>query len=156
MTSILERESVSQHVQAQRTDASRLPSANRGRRPIVIVGSLVMVFSSIAIFADIYSSANRQTSVLISAVPIEQGQQLTGGELGQVSISVSGGSESDPGGRCSKSVGQARRRNDSRRKSSDSRRRDQCSADCCRRCGGRHRGRKRGNCHQRVSSPEMR
>ena len=56
-----------------------------------MVGSLVMVFSSIAVFASIYSSANRQTAVLISTVPIEQGQQLTGRDLGQVSISVSGG-----------------------------------------------------------------
>ena len=56
----------------------------------MVLGSLVMVFSSIAVFAGIYSSANRQTAVLISTVSIEQGQPMTGSELGQASISVSG------------------------------------------------------------------
>jgi Chaperone for flagella basal body P-ring formation len=91
MTATLERSSASQHVQSNRTRSSRLPSSTRSRRPIVVVGSLVLIFSSIALFTDIYSSANRKTAVLISTRPIEQGQQLTANDLGQVSLSISGG-----------------------------------------------------------------
>lgn len=53
--------------------------------------SLVMVFSSIAVFADIYASTNRQTSVLIVTEPIQQGQKLSGTDLGEASVSISNG-----------------------------------------------------------------
>jgi hypothetical protein len=52
---------------------------------------LVLVFSSIAVFADIYASANRQTAVLIVTQAIQQGQQLSGSELGEANVSISSG-----------------------------------------------------------------
>jgi hypothetical protein len=57
---------------------------------MMILGSIVLVFTSVAVFAQLYSSAARQTAVLISTTSIQQGQQLNGSELGQVNASISG------------------------------------------------------------------
>lgn len=56
----------------------------------MILGSIVLVSSSVAVFGQLYSSAARQTAVLISTTSIQQGQQLSGSELGQVNASISG------------------------------------------------------------------
>ncbi len=56
-----------------------------------MLASLLLVVTSIAVFADIYASTNRQTSVLIVTEPIQQGQQLSGSELGEASVSISSG-----------------------------------------------------------------
>ena len=55
------------------------------------LGSLVLLFSSVAVFADLYASSDHQTSVLIVTEPIQQGQQILGSELGQVRVSITGG-----------------------------------------------------------------
>ena len=91
MTSLLERDQPSPHAPTGRSERSRLPVPARNRKPVLVLVSLVMVFSSIAVFADIYASANRQTSVLIVTQPIQQGQKLSGTDLGEASVSISSG-----------------------------------------------------------------
>jgi len=53
--------------------------------------SLVVVCASIAIFADLYASADHQTSVIIVTETIEQGQLIAGSQLGEATASISGG-----------------------------------------------------------------
>ena len=55
------------------------------------VASGSVVFASVAVFAGLYSSANRQISVLIVTTTIQQGQRITGAQLGQANVAVSGG-----------------------------------------------------------------
>jgi hypothetical protein len=57
---------------------------------LAVVSALV-VFASIAVFATLYSSADRQTAVLIAAQTIQKGQRFSGSMLGQASVAVSGG-----------------------------------------------------------------
>jgi hypothetical protein len=54
------------------------------------VASAAVVFASVAVFASVYSAADRQTPVLIAATTIVQGQPITGSVLGQASVSISG------------------------------------------------------------------
>ena len=53
--------------------------------------SLVVVCASIAIFADLYASADHQRAVIIVTETIEQGQLITGSQLGEATASISGG-----------------------------------------------------------------
>jgi hypothetical protein len=57
----------------------------------MVVASSLVVFASIAVFASAYSSADRQTSVLVATATIEQGQPIVGADLGQASVAISGG-----------------------------------------------------------------
>jgi len=57
----------------------------------MMAASAAVVFVSIAAFATIYSSSNHQSSVLVVTRTVQQGQQITGGDLGQASVAVSGG-----------------------------------------------------------------
>jgi hypothetical protein len=63
---------------------------------MMILGSLVLVFASIAIFAEVYASTDHETAVLIVARSIQQGQELTGSELGQANVTISGGVNTIP------------------------------------------------------------
>jgi hypothetical protein len=60
---------------------------------LLVVASGLVVAVSIAIFASLYSSANRQTSVLIVVATIDQGQSITASDLGEASVSISSGVE---------------------------------------------------------------
>ena len=53
--------------------------------------SLVVVCASIAIFADLYASADHQSSVIIVTETIQQGQLFAGSQLGEASASISSG-----------------------------------------------------------------
>jgi hypothetical protein len=53
--------------------------------------SALVVLASIAVFASIYATAGHQAPVLMVTRTIEQGQRITGGDLGQTSASISGG-----------------------------------------------------------------
>jgi SAF domain len=55
------------------------------------LASVVVVFVSIAGFAELYASANHQVAVLIVTQTIEQGQRVSGNDLGQTSADISGG-----------------------------------------------------------------
>jgi hypothetical protein len=57
----------------------------------VALVSLVVVCASIAIFADLYASADHQTSVIIVTETIEQGQLIAGSQLGAATASISSG-----------------------------------------------------------------
>jgi hypothetical protein len=57
----------------------------------MVVASSALVFASIAVFAGAYSSANRQSPVLVVTTTIEQGQPIVGSDLGQASVAISGG-----------------------------------------------------------------
>ncbi len=52
--------------------------------------SALLVFASIAAFASVYTRANHRQSVLIVTQTIEQGQPITGSDLGSASVSISG------------------------------------------------------------------
>ncbi|MHB1516911.1 MAG: hypothetical protein ACYCVN_01045 [Acidimicrobiales bacterium] len=66
------------------------------RRPLLAVGSVLLVFTSIAVFAAAYSSAGRQTAVLIVTSTVQRGAPFTAGMLGEASAAVSGGAEPIP------------------------------------------------------------
>jgi hypothetical protein len=55
------------------------------------LASAVVVFASIAGFAVLYSSASHQTPVLVVIETVEQGQKISGSELGQINADISGG-----------------------------------------------------------------
>ncbi len=73
---------------------NRFPGARR--RPLLAIGSVLLVFTSIAVFAAVYSSAGRQTTVLIVTSTVQRGAPFTSGILGEASAAVSGGSEPIP------------------------------------------------------------
>ena len=91
MTAVLERGRTAPQAVPEVKTGSRLPVSPRSRRPLKVLASLVVVLASIAAFAHIYASANRQTDVLTVTQTIQQGQQLTATDLGQASVSISGG-----------------------------------------------------------------
>ena len=91
MTAVLERGRTAPQAVPEVKMGSRLPVSPRSRRPLKVVASLVVVLASIAAFAHIYASANRQTDVLTVTQTIQQGQQLTATDLGQASVSISSG-----------------------------------------------------------------
>ena len=53
--------------------------------------SVVVVFVSVAAFAELYSASNHQTPVLVTTRTIQQGQPITGDALGQAGAALSGG-----------------------------------------------------------------
>jgi SAF domain len=89
MTSALDHPSPSKFRSSGWTD--RMPVVGRSRRPLLVVASGLLVVVSIAMFASLYSSANHQTTVLVVVNTIDQGQQITAGDLGQASVSISSG-----------------------------------------------------------------
>ncbi len=54
------------------------------------VVSALIVFTSVASFIVLYSSANRGTAVLVVARPMEKGQRFVSGDLEQATASISG------------------------------------------------------------------
>ena len=91
MTSLLDRRvSAASEVDAT-GDTRRLPRPQRTRRPLVMMASAVVVFASVFSFATLYSSSHHQLSVLVVVRPLQEGQRITGADLGQVSLSVSTG-----------------------------------------------------------------
>jgi hypothetical protein len=91
MTATLERGASSTSTRGAPKSNFRLPVARSKKSPLMAVISALVVLASIAIFASIYSAAGHQTPVLIVTRTIEQGQPITGGDLGQASASISGG-----------------------------------------------------------------
>lgn len=91
MTSLLERDSAPASAGPRSKPNLRLPTPARTRRPFMALASVVVVFASIAGFAELYASANHQVAVLIVTETIEQGQRISGGELGQTSANISSG-----------------------------------------------------------------
>jgi SAF domain-containing protein len=69
----------------------RLPANPRRRRPVLAAASAVAVFGSVALFAHLYSTADRQTPVLVVTHTIQEGQELTAGDLGQTSVAAGPG-----------------------------------------------------------------
>jgi hypothetical protein len=91
MATVLDRSSPESYSTTRPKVALRLPTSGRHRRVALTLASVVVIAISIASFADIYSSGNHQTSVLMVTSTIPQGQPVEAGQLGQVAISVSGG-----------------------------------------------------------------
>jgi hypothetical protein len=91
MTATLERGSSSTPTRGVPRSNFRLPVARSKKSPLMAVISALVVFASIAVFASVYAAAGHQTPVLIVTRTIEQGQPITGGDLGQASASISGG-----------------------------------------------------------------
>lgn len=91
MTSLLDRNATAPADPGGTRSERGLPAVPRTRKPLMIAASAAVVFVSIAAFAGIYSSSNHQSSVLVVTRTIQQGQQITGGDLGQSSVAISGG-----------------------------------------------------------------
>ncbi len=97
MTSLLERLSPAPSDSHQPpVGAHRLPGPPRSRRTLLALVSLVAVFGSVAMFAGLYASAGHKTAVLVVTRTIEAGQPMTGGDLGQASVSVPAGLSTIP------------------------------------------------------------
>ncbi len=89
MTSLLERPA-----RPTTTDGRsqyRLPVVPRGRRPVVTVASALLVLASIAIFANLYSSAGHRVPVLVVTSTIQQGERIVSADLGTAQVASSGG-----------------------------------------------------------------
>jgi SAF domain len=69
----------------------RLEPIRRRRRPLLAIGSLVVIAMSITVFGSIYARAGHHASVLAVAQPIAQGQTLSTSDLKVVKISVDSG-----------------------------------------------------------------
>ncbi len=90
MTTLLDRSSTVRQRTEGRSEP-RLPVVARGRRPLVAVASTALVLASVAIFATVYSSADKRVPVLVVTTTIHQGQRITGSDLGTVDVAASGG-----------------------------------------------------------------
>jgi hypothetical protein len=73
-----------------RTPTTRLPGGPRRRRPLLVLVSAVVVFTSVVGFASLYSSANHQVAVLYATQTIQLGQKFVAGQLGQTDAALSG------------------------------------------------------------------
>ena len=90
MTAVVERLNANRATPTEATTAPRIPAPLRGRRPLLTVASALLVFVSVAGFADLYASANHHESVLVVTRTIEQGQQIGADDLSAATIDVSG------------------------------------------------------------------
>jgi hypothetical protein len=68
----------------------RLPKPNKVRRPVMALASTVLVFASIAIFADLYANAGHRAPIVAVVQPVHQGQQISSSDLGEVEASITG------------------------------------------------------------------
>jgi hypothetical protein len=91
MTSLMEGKPREAPTRGESKTEFRLPVTPRGRRPLVAVVSALLVFTSVAVFASVYSSANHQTPALIVVQTIQEGQRISGTDLGQASVAISAG-----------------------------------------------------------------
>jgi len=91
MTSLMEGKPREAPTRGESKTGLRLPVTSRSRRPLVAIVSTLLVFTSIAVFASVYSSANHQTPSLIVVQTIQEGQRISGTDLGQASVAISGG-----------------------------------------------------------------
>jgi len=91
MTSLMEGKPREAPTRGESKTGLRLPVTSRSRRPLVAIVSTLLVFTSIAVFASVYSSANHQTPSLIVVQTIQEGQRISGTDLGQASVAISAG-----------------------------------------------------------------
>jgi hypothetical protein len=91
MTSLMEGKPREAPTRGESKTEFRLPVTSRSRRPLVAIVSALLVFTSIAVFASVYSSANHQTPSLIVVQTIQEGQRISGTDLGQASVAISAG-----------------------------------------------------------------
>jgi hypothetical protein len=54
------------------------------------LASTVLIFASIAIFADLYANAGHRVPIVAVVQPVHQGQQISTTDLGEVEASISG------------------------------------------------------------------
>ncbi len=100
MSSMLDRSNGSSGAAGSRVDESqsrgiggsskRLPKSNKVRRPVMALASTVLIFASIAIFADLYARAGHRVPIVSVVRPVHQGQQIASSDLGEVEASISG------------------------------------------------------------------
>ncbi len=89
MTSLLERLPGASAANGQ--DHYRIPILPRTRKPVLAVASAVLVLTSVAVFANIYSSADHRVPVLTVTSTIQQGTRITAAQLGTVEVASSPG-----------------------------------------------------------------
>lgn len=85
--------------------AYRVPTTTRRWRPLLAAVSAIAVFGSIGLFAALYSSASRQTQVLVVTQTVQQGQPLLTSNLGQAWVAAGPGVAAIPVGRASQVLG---------------------------------------------------
>jgi hypothetical protein len=54
------------------------------------LASTVLIFASIAIFADLYANAGHRAAIVAVVQPVHQGQQISSSDLGEVEASIGG------------------------------------------------------------------
>jgi SAF domain len=94
MTTLLDRaQGLRRTTHADRSFSAEfhMPVKPSRRRPVLAAASAVAVFASIGLFAHLYSSADRETSVLVVTHTIQQGQTFTGADLGQTPVATGSG-----------------------------------------------------------------
>jgi hypothetical protein len=91
MTSLMDGKPREAPTRGESKTEFRLPVTSGSRRPLVAIVSALLVFTSIAVFASVYSSANHQTPSLIVVQTIQEGQRISGTDLGQASVAISAG-----------------------------------------------------------------
>jgi hypothetical protein len=91
MTTILDRTPSTDRPVAGPKSNVRLPASVRNRRSAMALASVVVVCLSIALFTEVYASADHRSSALIVTGTIAQGQLIRVDQLGQTSVAVSGG-----------------------------------------------------------------
>ena len=72
-------------------DPLRPPTGRRNRRSALLIGSLVLVFASIAGFAELYSSADHKVPAVVLVRSVTQGHVLTQSDLGVADVALSSG-----------------------------------------------------------------
>ncbi len=66
--------------------AFRIPVDRSRRRPLLAVVSALAVFTSVAVFAFLYRSADRRMPVLVVIRAVQQGQRFTTSDLGETAV----------------------------------------------------------------------
>jgi hypothetical protein len=69
----------------------RLEPTGKRRRPLLAIGSIVLVAASVAAFTSAYLRAGHKESVLEVTAPVSQGQILSADDLAPATLSVSSG-----------------------------------------------------------------
>ncbi len=96
MTSLLERSGRTARDGNPGNSAYRLPQRRRNRRTLLASASAAVVLVSVAAFVSLYSTATRQSQVIVATQRIEKGAVFTAASLGEASVAVSGAAETIP------------------------------------------------------------
>jgi hypothetical protein len=107
MTSVLGRPNVQREApdRSAKPFERQLPAAVGTRRPLLVVGSVVVIVASIVAFVSIYAGSNHDISVLTVVRPVASGDQITPADLGEDDLSSKGSVSVIPASQASDVIG---------------------------------------------------